>query len=215
LVIDGINKEADETVGEIEDKAALDAAIVANCEAVEHYEISRYGTPSAWAESLGREGIVRFLRTNLNKETAANTMLGNQPTAERATGTKPAVRNSLRLCSDTHDGRTAHCERPLGTLNLTPMLNIVSAMRKDVPASYSLCWKNPVALRSLREMSMNIPAIKARQDRSKINLSEGHQVRYWTKHLGVSREQLERAVEKVGNSAVAVRKELGFIGSGH
>src|SRR3954462_15508974 len=42
--IDGIIKEADETAGEIEDKAVLDAAIVANAQAVEHYEMYRYGT---------------------------------------------------------------------------------------------------------------------------------------------------------------------------
>jgi ferritin-like metal-binding protein YciE len=41
--IDGIIKEADETAGEIEDKTVLDAAIVANAQAVEHYEICRYG----------------------------------------------------------------------------------------------------------------------------------------------------------------------------
>jgi ferritin-like metal-binding protein YciE len=48
----GIIKEADETAGEIEDKAVLDAAIVANAQAVEHYEICRYGTLIAWAEEL-------------------------------------------------------------------------------------------------------------------------------------------------------------------
>ncbi|WP_425989893.1 DUF3606 domain-containing protein [Afipia sp. DC4300-2b1] len=58
-------------------------------------------------------------------------------------------------------------------------------------------------------------AIRGQQDRSKINLSEDHEVRHWTKHLGVSREQLEKAVEKVGNSAAAVRKELGVMGTGH
>jgi hypothetical protein len=47
------------------------------------------------------------------------------------------------------------------------------------------------------------------QDRSKINMPEDYEVRYWTKHLEVSREELERAVNKVGNSAAAVRKELG------
>lgn len=73
--IDGIIKEADETAGEIEDKAVLDAAIVANCQAVEHYEIARYGTLIAWAESLGHEEIVRFLTTNLNEEKAANAKL--------------------------------------------------------------------------------------------------------------------------------------------
>lgn len=56
---------------------------------------------------------------------------------------------------------------------------------------------------------------KVQADRSRINLSEDFEVKYWTKHLGVSREQIEQAVEKVGNSAAAVRKELGFIGAGH
>jgi len=73
--IDGIIEEADETAGEIEDKAVLDAAIVANAQAVEHYEICRYGTLIAWAEELGHEDIVRFLTTNLNEEKAANTKL--------------------------------------------------------------------------------------------------------------------------------------------
>jgi ferritin-like metal-binding protein YciE len=47
---DGIIKETDETGGEIEDKAVLDAAILANAQTVEHYEMSRYGTLIAWAE---------------------------------------------------------------------------------------------------------------------------------------------------------------------
>jgi hypothetical protein len=47
------------------------------------------------------------------------------------------------------------------------------------------------------------------QDRSRISMSEEHEVRYWTQALGVSREELQRAVDKVGNSADAVRKELG------
>jgi ferritin-like metal-binding protein YciE len=58
--IDGIIKEADETAGEIGDKAVLDAAIVANAQAVEHDEMCRYGTLIAWAEELGHNEIVRF-----------------------------------------------------------------------------------------------------------------------------------------------------------
>jgi ferritin-like metal-binding protein YciE len=73
--IDGLIKEADETAGEIEDKSVLDVAIVANAQAVEHYEICRYGTLIAWAEALGHDEIVRFLTTNLNEENAANTKL--------------------------------------------------------------------------------------------------------------------------------------------
>jgi ferritin-like metal-binding protein YciE len=73
--IDGLIKEADTITGEIDDKAVLDAAIVASAQAVEHYEITRYGTLIAWAEELGHDDVVRFLTTNLNEEKAANTKL--------------------------------------------------------------------------------------------------------------------------------------------
>ncbi len=53
---------------------------------------------------------------------------------------------------------------------------------------------------------------KGRPVRSRINLSE---MKYWTKHFGVSRETLEKTVAKVGNSAAAVRKELGQQGAPH
>jgi ferritin-like metal-binding protein YciE len=73
--IDGLIKEADKTAGEVDDRSVLDAAIIANAQAVEHYEIARYGTLIAWAEELGHDDIVRFLTTNLNEEKAANTKL--------------------------------------------------------------------------------------------------------------------------------------------
>ena len=47
-------------------------------------------------------------------------------------------------------------------------------------------------------------------DRSKINMQSDDEVIYWCKHLGVSPTQLQKIVEKVGNSAKAVEKELGF-----
>ncbi len=73
--IDGLIKEADTVAGEIADKDVLDAAIVASAQAVEHYEMARYGTLIAWAEALGQDDIVRFLTTNLNEEKAADTKL--------------------------------------------------------------------------------------------------------------------------------------------
>jgi ferritin-like metal-binding protein YciE len=73
--IDGLIKEADSTASEVADQSVLDAAIVANAQAVEHYEICRYGTLIAWAEELGHDEVVRFLTTNLNEEKAANTKL--------------------------------------------------------------------------------------------------------------------------------------------
>ena len=49
---------------------------------------------------------------------------------------------------------------------------------------------------------------RGQSDRSKIAMNEAFEVRYWTKHLGVSKEELQRVVDKVGNSAAAVKKEL-------
>jgi hypothetical protein len=66
-----------------------------------------------------------------------------------------------------------------------------------------------------RMSSMDNLDKKGQPDRSRINLKEDYEVKYWTKHLGVSREQLAKAVEKVGNSAAAVRKELGMMGAAH
>jgi len=54
---------------------------------------------------------------------------------------------------------------------------------------------------------------RGQPDRSKINMNEDHEVKYWTRALGVSKEALQKAVNKVGNSAAAVRKELGAQGA--
>ena len=50
---------------------------------------------------------------------------------------------------------------------------------------------------------------RGQPDRSRINMNEDHEVKYWTRHLNVTREELQRLVDKVGNSASAVRKEFG------
>jgi hypothetical protein len=50
---------------------------------------------------------------------------------------------------------------------------------------------------------------RGQPDRSKINMGEDYEVKYWAKELGVTREELQRVIDKVGNSAAAVRKELG------
>jgi hypothetical protein len=50
---------------------------------------------------------------------------------------------------------------------------------------------------------------KGQPDRSKIAMDEEQEVKYRTKHLGVSKEVLRQAVDKVGNSAAAVKKQLG------
>ena len=56
---------------------------------------------------------------------------------------------------------------------------------------------------------------KGQRDRSHISMGQPHEVQYWTRHLGVTRDELQRTVDKVGNSAAAVRKELGLLGDKH
>lgn len=49
---------------------------------------------------------------------------------------------------------------------------------------------------------------KGPQDRSRVNISEDYEIRYWSEKFGVSAEELKAAVKKVGNSAEAVEREL-------
>jgi hypothetical protein len=51
-------------------------------------------------------------------------------------------------------------------------------------------------------------SIRGPRDRSRINTNQDHEVRYWTKELGVSEEQLRQAVQRVGSSADKVREHL-------
>ena len=73
--IDGIIKEANEIVADIADKEVLDAAIIAAAQAVEHYEITRYGTLVEWAKQLGRADCASVLEQNLSEEKAADKKL--------------------------------------------------------------------------------------------------------------------------------------------
>ncbi len=73
--IDGIIKEAEELSADIDDKSVLDAAIIAAAQAVEHYEITRYGTLVAWATQLGRPDCAAILEETLEEEKGADETL--------------------------------------------------------------------------------------------------------------------------------------------
>jgi ferritin-like metal-binding protein YciE len=73
--IDGIIEEANDVAGEVSDKNVLDAALIAAAQAVEHYEITRYGTLIAWAKQLGRSDCASVLQQNLEEEKAADAKL--------------------------------------------------------------------------------------------------------------------------------------------
>ena len=75
--INGIIDEANEIAGEIENKTVLNAALIAAAQAVEHYEMTRYGTLVAWAKLLGRNDVAKLLNMTLKEEKATDKKLGS------------------------------------------------------------------------------------------------------------------------------------------
>src|SRR4029079_19282917 len=59
--IDGLSEEANDVAGEVDDKQVLDAALIAAAQAVEHYEMKRYGTLVVWAKTLGRNACAAVM----------------------------------------------------------------------------------------------------------------------------------------------------------
>src|SRR3569833_1763408 len=90
--IDGIIEETNDIASDVDDKHVLDAALAAAAQAVEHYEMSRYGTLVAWAKQLGRPDCASVLEETLKEEKAADMMLTkiaesqvNQQAADKTT----------------------------------------------------------------------------------------------------------------------------------
>ena len=73
--IDGIVEEAEEIMDEFKGSPALDAGLLAAAQAVEHYEISRYGTLATWARELGLKDVVALLEQTLAEESKTDEAL--------------------------------------------------------------------------------------------------------------------------------------------
>jgi ferritin-like metal-binding protein YciE len=73
--IEGILEEADELMGEIKDPDTRDAAMIAAAQAVEHYEITRYGSLVSWAKLLGMGEAAKALNMTLKEEHSADSKL--------------------------------------------------------------------------------------------------------------------------------------------
>jgi ferritin-like metal-binding protein YciE len=71
----GLVEEGQEIIKEYKDSPAVDAGLIAAAQAVEHYEISRYGTLAAWARELGLNEAVRLLETTLQEEKKTDVLL--------------------------------------------------------------------------------------------------------------------------------------------
>lgn len=66
--IDGILEEGEEALQDFADSPALDASLIAAAQAVEHYEIARYGTLRRWAEVMGMKDAAKLLEQTLQEE---------------------------------------------------------------------------------------------------------------------------------------------------
>jgi ferritin-like metal-binding protein YciE len=73
--IDGILKEGRDLMGEIDDEDVMNVGLIAAAQAVEHYEITRYGALTAWASELGRGDCIPLFKANLAEEKATDKRL--------------------------------------------------------------------------------------------------------------------------------------------
>jgi ferritin-like metal-binding protein YciE len=73
--IDGIIEEGEEIIEEFKDTPALDAGLISAAQAVEHYEITRYGTLKRWAEVLGMKDAIKLLDQTLGEESKTDEAL--------------------------------------------------------------------------------------------------------------------------------------------
>jgi ferritin-like metal-binding protein YciE len=75
--INGIIEEGEEVIEEFEAGPVRDAGIVANAQAVEHYEMARYGTIIAWARGCGQNEVVKLMEETLEEEKKADKLLND------------------------------------------------------------------------------------------------------------------------------------------
>jgi ferritin-like metal-binding protein YciE len=89
--IEGIVAEGEEIMDEFKGTAALDAGLISAAQAVEHYEITRYGTLKRWAKELGLADAERLLDETLKEEAQTDadlTKLAERDANQRAQGAK-------------------------------------------------------------------------------------------------------------------------------
>jgi len=80
--INGILEEGEEAVEQYEQGSVRDAAIIANAQAVEHYEMARYGTIVAWARTCGQNDVVKLMEETLAQEKNADKLLNDMASKE-------------------------------------------------------------------------------------------------------------------------------------
>jgi len=92
--IDGILKEGAGVLEDYKDTSALDAGLIAAAQAVEHYEITRYGTLRRWAKMLGHKEAATLLKQSLEEESRTDELLTEIANADANKQAKQAVKDT-------------------------------------------------------------------------------------------------------------------------
>jgi ferritin-like metal-binding protein YciE len=92
--IEGIIAEGEEIMREYKGTAALDAGLISSAQAVEHYEITRYGTLRRWAEMLGRRNAASLLDRSLKEESQTDEQLNMIAEQANRTAKKPGAKKA-------------------------------------------------------------------------------------------------------------------------
>ncbi len=94
--IEGIIAEGDTIMREYKGTAALDAGLISSAQAVEHYEITRYGTLRRWAEMLGRRNAASLLDRSLKEESQTDEQLNMIAEQANQTARKPGAKKASK-----------------------------------------------------------------------------------------------------------------------
>ena len=92
--IEGIIAEGDTIMKEFKGTAALDAGLISSAQAVEHYEITRYGTLKRWAEMLGKRNAASLLDRSLKEESQTDEQLNMIAEQANQTAKRPGAKKA-------------------------------------------------------------------------------------------------------------------------
>ena len=104
--MDGLVEECEEAIEEAEPGPVLDTALIACAQAIEHYEMARYGAMAVWAKQLGQDDVAQMLQKTLDEEKAFSGRL----TKIAAQSVTQGAENSGK--QDGHEDEKAEAEAP-------------------------------------------------------------------------------------------------------
>ena len=103
--IEGIIAEGDTIMKEFKGTAALDGGLISSAQAVEHYEITRYGTLKRWAEMLGKRNAASLLDRSLKEESQTDEQLNMIAEQANQTAKRPGAKKASAKGTQRGQGR--------------------------------------------------------------------------------------------------------------